>query len=287
MRVSRHSWRRGNRSTEASEMMEQPKYSTILYSKEASVATITLNRPDRLNTFTPEMNREIVEAFKAAEKDTDVRCIILTGAGKAFCAGEDLTNLKAVYESDQNPSLGEELKARHNPMILRIYSADKPVIAAVNGAAAGAGLSMALACDLRIASEKASFHEAFIRVGLAPDSGFSYFLPRLIGMAKAKEFAYFGEGMNANEAERLGIVNKVVPAEDLTKVSQEWASKLSQGATAAIGLTKRAFNRSFVTELPEALQYEAYLQEMASRTNDHREGVKAFYGKRQPTFKGA
>lgn len=266
--------------------MEEQTYSTILYSKEASVVTVTLNRPDRLNTFTPEMNREIVDAFKTAEKDVSVRCIILTGAGKAFCAGEDLTNLKAIYESDQNPSLGDELKARHNPMILKIYTAGKPVIAAINGAAAGAGLSMALACDLRIASEKASFHEAFVKVGLAADSGFSYFLPRLIGMAKAKEFAYFGEGLNAAEAERLGIVNKVVPAEDLPKVSLEWASKLAQGATAAIGLTKRAFNRSFVTELPEALEYEAYLQEMASRTGDHKEGVKAFYEKRQPNFKG-
>ena len=232
------------------------------------------------------MNREIVEAFKIAEKDPDVRCIILTGAGKAFCAGEDLTNLKGVYESNQNPSLGDELKARHNPMILKIYSTNKPVIAAINGAAAGAGLSMALACDLRIASEKASFHEAFIKVGLAPDSGFSYFLPRLIGMAKAKEFAYFGEGIDATQAERLGIVNKAVAAEELAKVSQEWASKLAHGATTAIGLTKRAFNRSFVTELPEALQYEAYLQEMASRTKDHKEGVKAFYEKRQPAFKG-
>ncbi len=266
--------------------MEQQKYSTILYAKEASIASVTLNRPDRLNTFTPEMNREIVDAFKTAEKDASVRCIILTGAGGAFCAGEDLTNLKTIYESDQNPSLGDELKARHNPMILKIYSTEKPVIAAINGAAAGAGLSMALACDLRLASEKASFHEAFIKVGLAPDSGFSYFLPRLIGMAKAKEFAYFGGGIDAQEAERLGIVNRVVPAEELMKVTREWASKLSQGATAAIGLTKRAFNRSFVTELPEALEYEAYLQEMASRTADHKEGVNAFYEKRQPSFKG-
>lgn len=267
-------------------MIEVQNFSTILYAKESSVATVILNRPDRLNTFTPEMNREIVDAFKTAEKDASVRCIILTGAGKAFCAGEDLTNLKAIYESNQNPSLGDELKSRHNPMILKIYSTEKPVIAAINGAAAGAGFSMALACDLRIASEKASFHEAFVKVGLAPDSGFSYFLPRLIGMAKAKEFAYFGEGLNANDAERLGIVNKVVPAGDLLRVSKEWASKLADGATTAIGLTKRAFNRSFVTELPEALEYEAYLQEMASRTNDHKEGVKAFYEKRQPNFKG-
>ncbi len=268
-------------------MIEHQEYSTILYTKEALVATVTLNRPERLNTFTPEMNREVVDAFKTAERDADVRCIILTGAGKAFCAGEDLTNLKTIYDSDQTPSLGEELRARHNPMILKIYSSSKPVIGAINGAAAGAGLSLALACDLRISSEKASFHEAFVKVGLAPDSGFSYLLPRLIGMAKAKEFAYFGEGIDAKEAERLGIVNKVVPAEDLLRVTHEWASKLSHGATAAIGLTKRAFNRSFVTELPEALEYEAYLQEMASRTSDHKEGVKAFYEKRQPTFKGA
>lgn len=267
-------------------MLEQPNYASILYSREASVATVTLNRPDRLNTFTPTMTKEIVDAFKIAEKDPEVRCIILTGAGKAFCAGEDLTNLKAIYESDQNPSLGEELRARHNPMILKIYSVDKPVIAAINGAAAGAGLSLALACDLRIASEKASFHEAFVRVGLAPDSGFSYFLPRIIGMTRAKEFAYFGEGIDANEAERLGIVNRVVPPEELMNVTHEWASKLSQGATKAIGLTKRAFGRSFVADLPEALEYEAYLQEMASRTSDHREGVKAFYEKRQPSFKG-
>ncbi len=267
-------------------MTAEIKYSTILYTREGSVATLTLNRPDRLNTFTPEMNREIADAFKLAEKDSDVRCIILTGAGKAFCAGEDLTNLKAIYESGQSLSLGEELKVRHNPMILRVHSIEKPVIAAVNGAVAGAGLSLALACDLRIASEKASFHEAFVRVGLAPDSGFSYFLPRLIGMAKTKEFAYFGEGIDAKEAEHLGIVNRVVPSEELMKVAREWASKLAQGATRAIGLTKRAFNRSFVTDLPEALDYEAYIQEMASRTQDHKEGVKAFYEKRQPSFKG-
>lgn len=268
-------------------MSGEAKFTTILYAKEDSVATVTLNRPDRLNAFTPEMNREIVDAFKLAEKDSEVRCIILTGAGKAFCAGEDLTNLKAVYESDQSPSLGRELKARHNPMILKVYSIEKPVIAALNGAAAGAGLSLALACDLRIASEKASLHEAFVRVGLAPDSGFSYSLPRLIGMAKAKEFAYFGEGIDAREAERLGLVNRVVAPEELMKVTREWASKLAQGATRAIGLTKRAFNRSFVTDLPEALDYEAYLQEMASQTGDHKEGIRAFYEKRQPSFKGA
>ncbi len=268
-------------------MSDESKFTTILYAKEGGVATVTLNRPDRLNAFTPVMNKEIEDAFKMAEKDAEVRSVILTGAGKAFCAGEDLTNLKPIYESEQSPSLGKELQARHNPMILRVYSLEKPVIAAVNGAAAGAGMSLALACDLRIASEKASFHEAFVRVGLAPDSGFSYFTPRLIGIAKAKEFAYFGEGIDAKEAERIGIVNRVVPPEELMKAAREWGSKLAQGPTRAIALTKRAFNRSFVTELPEALEYEAYLQEMASRSHDHREGVRAFYEKRQPVFKGA
>lgn len=268
-------------------MAESEAYKTILFSTEGPVATVTLNRPDRLNAFTREMNREIVDALNVAERDSEVRSIILTGAGKAFCAGEDLTNLKAIYESDKSPSLGNELRNRHNPMIMRVYSVEKPVIAAVNGAAAGAGLSLALACDFRLASDKAGFYEAFIRVGLAPDSGASYFLPRLVGMSKAKEFAYFGDGIDAKEAERIGLINKVVPHDELLKAAHEWADRLAKGPTKAIALTKRSFSRSFVTELQEALDYEAYMQEMAAQSSDHREGVKAFYEKRQPSFKGS
>jgi 2-(1,2-epoxy-1,2-dihydrophenyl)acetyl-CoA isomerase len=256
-------------------------YETILYGKENGVATITLNRPQALNAFTPQMNAELQAVLKDADEDPGVRCFLITGAGRAFCAGQDLKG----RTRDQRGSLGESLREKYNPMILRIRRTEKVVLAAVNGVAAGAGCNLALACDLRIASEEARFIEAFVRVGLAPDCGGSLFLPRLVGLSKAMELFLLGEPVDAQEALRIGLVAKVVPPTALAKTAREMAERLARGPR-SIGLIKRAVNRAFLSELESQLEYEAYLQEIAGRSADYDEGVRAFLEKRTPVFTG-
>lgn len=268
-------------------MTEQKVYSKILYAKSAGVATLTLNRPEVLNAIDEEMGKEIRNVLKDIERDSEVRSIIVTGSGRAFSAGEDIQALRSQYEREEDPALGDRLRTKYNPIISKIREIAKPFIAAVNGAAAGAGASIAYSCDLRIASDRASFIQAFIRVGLAPDSGSSYFLPRLVGMAKAMEMSLLGEPIGAEEAAKIGLVNKVVPADQLLQAAGEWAAKLAQGPAQAIGLTKRALNRSAFAQLQDGLEYEAYLQAIAARTQDHREAVRAFLEKRQPKFTGS
>ncbi len=256
-------------------------YETILYEKQDGVAKITLNRPQALNAFTPEMNRELQEILKDADEDKSIRCFLITGAGRAFCAGQDLKG----RTPDQKGSLGESLRTRYNPIILRLRRTEKIVLAAVNGVAAGAGCNLALACDLRIASEEAKFIQAFVRVGLAPDSGGSYMLPRLVGLGKALELLLLGEPVDAREALRIGLVAKVVPASELPGAALEVAERLAQGPRST-GLIKRALNRAMLSDLESQLEYEAYLQEIAGRSADYDEGVRAFLEKRQPVFKG-
>lgn len=256
-------------------------YETILYEKQSGVATITLNRPQALNAFTSQMNSEFMSALRDAEKDGEIRSIVITGAGRAFCAGQDLK----ARSREQRGSLGQSLREKYNPIILRLRDMEKIVLAAVNGIAAGAGCNLALACDLRIASEEARFIQAFVKVGLAPDCGGSFFLPRLVGLGKAMELFLLGEPLDAREALRLGLVTKVVSANQLPRTAREIAEKLARGPR-SIGLIKRAVNRTLKVELENQLEYEASLQEIAGRTTDFDEGVQAFLEKRAPVFTG-
>jgi 2-(1,2-epoxy-1,2-dihydrophenyl)acetyl-CoA isomerase len=261
-------------------------YETILYEVSDGVATVTLNRPDVLNALTEKMLTELGDALRKVERDAAAKAVLLTGAGRAFCAGQDLKSIQDGYRAEgEVPSFGAILRERYSPLILRMRQMEKPVLAAVNGAAAGAGCSLALACDLILASEKASFMEIFVRVGLVPDSGSLFFLPRLVGTAKAMELCLTGDPVSAQDAERIGMVNRVVPHDDLLKTAMEWATRLALGPGKAIGLIKRGLNRSLSSDLGAMLEVEAQLQEIAGRTQDHREGVLAFLEKRKPSFK--
>jgi 2-(1,2-epoxy-1,2-dihydrophenyl)acetyl-CoA isomerase len=250
------------------------------------VCTITLDRPDTFNAFSDQLSRELNDALKQAERDADVRVVVITGAGKAFSSGQDLAELKERYVPGYVPKLSKDLHKRYNPIIKRICGMPKPVIAAVNGVAAGAGCSLALACDLRIVSEKASFMEVFVNVGLIPDSGSTYFLPRLVGHARAMELCCTGRKVGAEEALRIGLVNAVVPVDELAGAVAKQAGALAQMPARAIALTKRLLTRSMSNTLEEQLEAEAYDQETAGLTKDHMEGVLAFLEKRAPKFTG-
>lgn len=252
--------------------------------KESGVAWVTLNRPEVLNACDLGMLKRLQQVLKDASQDQSVRCVVLTGAGRAFCAGADLQSLNS-RGSGSELSLSEDLRGGFNPVILRIRNMDKPVVAMLNGVAAGAGMGLAFACDMRIMSESAKFVEAFAKVGLVPDSGATFFMPRLLGIAKAFELAFTGEGIDAKEAEKLGAVNRVVKPDELLNYTRELAERLARGPR-GIGLAKRAINRALYLDIESALDYEAYLQEIAGSTEDYKEGVSAFLGKRPPRFQG-
>jgi 2-(1,2-epoxy-1,2-dihydrophenyl)acetyl-CoA isomerase len=259
-------------------------YSTLLFEIDRGVLTITLNRPEVYNALNEAMKRELNDALKEAEKDSNVRCVVIRGSGdKAFCSGQDL---KEHAGKETRRSLKESLEKSYNPMIRKMRSMEKPIIGMINGVAAGAGLSIALACDMRIMADTAKLIEVFIRIALVPDSGSHWFLPRLVGMAKAFEYAALGNDITAAEAERVGLVNRVVPAAELEKATREIAEKLAHSPTKSIGLIKRTLNKSLSSDLDSLLDYEAYIQEIASLTEDHKEGVAAFLEKRAAQFKG-
>ncbi|WP_070119401.1 enoyl-CoA hydratase-related protein [Bacillus marinisedimentorum] len=255
-------------------------YETIRYELKGHVAEITLNRPDKLNAFTAQMNKEVTAAVKKASRDQGVRCLVITGAGRAFCAGQDLA------EVTDDMDHAEVIRSNYRPMILALSECEKPVVAAVNGTAAGAGMSLALACDFRLLSEKASFMEAFIHVGLVPDSGNLYYLPRLVGHAKALELAVLGEKISAQEAKEIGLATKVIAPETFEQETALFADKLAEMPTKAIGLIKRYLQESWETDLDGMLEKEAYAQRIAGQSADHREGVASFLGKRKPAFQG-
>jgi 2-(1,2-epoxy-1,2-dihydrophenyl)acetyl-CoA isomerase len=247
-----------------------------------SVATITLDRPDALNALTVPLKEELLAAFVRVGDDSAIRSVVLTGAGRAFCAGQDL---RERLEPDAAP-LEVEIRERYNPIILAMRRLEKPIVGAINGIAAGAGASLAFACDLRIAAEGASFLLAFARVGLVPDSGATWLLPRLVGSARAAELALVGEALSAADAERLGLVARVVPAEAVVAEAQAIAARLGAMAPRALALTKRALEASWTASLEEQLELEAELQGIAGATADHAEGIAAFLERRPPRFTG-
>jgi 2-(1,2-epoxy-1,2-dihydrophenyl)acetyl-CoA isomerase len=247
-----------------------------------AIATITLDRPDALNALTVAMKGELLAAFRSIARDRSVRSVVLTGAGRAFCAGQDL---RERLEPNAAP-LAVELRERYNPIIRAMRALDQPIVGAINGVAAGAGASLAFACDIRVAAEGASFLLAFGRIGLVPDSGATWLLPRLVGPAKAAELALLGEPFSAADAERFGLVARVVPAETLAEAARDAATRLASLAPKALALTKRALQRSWSVDLDEALEDEAFRQGLAGATADHQEGLAAFLEKRPPRFTG-
>ncbi|MFT5723160.1 MAG: 2-(1,2-epoxy-1,2-dihydrophenyl)acetyl-CoA isomerase [Bacteroidia bacterium] len=257
-------------------------YSCIKYEIIGGVANITLNRPDVFNAFNDAQSYELQDALKQAKRDKQVRVIVLTGAGKAFCSGQDL---KAIAGAE-NRSLRDSLDKRYNPIIKAMRSMPKPIIGKINGVAAGAGCSLALACDYVIASEYASFIEVFVNVGLVLDSGSSYFLPRLVGSARAFEMATMGSKVKAPQALDWGIINKVVPADELDSATAEITTYYENAPTKAVALMKQMINKSFHSDLNTMLEYEACCQEIAGNSADYKEGVGAFNEKRKPTFTG-
>lgn len=255
----------------------------ILYEAADGVARITLNRPDVLNAITPELITAYGAAIERAGSDETVRAVLVTGAGRGFCAGADLNSSGSP---NRKMSSGELLRTLYHPAILGMRNMPKPIVTAVNGVAAGAGMSIALAGDIVLAGQSASFLQAFSKIGLVPDAGSTWFLPRLVGDARARALALLADRIPAEEARQMGMVWKVYPDEQLAAEAQALAARLAKMPTRAYGLIKAALNASGGNSLPDQLELEAGSQDIASKTEDFREGVQAFLQKRQPEFKG-
>lgn len=257
--------------------------SSITLKIENNVAFITLNRPDVFNSFNREMALNLQQRLDDCEKNDEVRAIVLTGNGKAFCAGQDL---KEVTSPELNPGFKAILEEHYNPIIERIRTIEKPIIGAVNGVAAGAGANIALACDIVVANEKASFIQAFSKIGLIPDSAGTFFLPRLIGFQKASALMMTGDKVDAVEAERIGMIYKYFSIDTFEEEVEKLAVKMAKMPTKGLGLTKRVLNQSLVNNLKEQLALESKYQIEAAQTEDYSEGVNAFVEKRRPNFIG-
>ncbi|MFJ2028936.1 enoyl-CoA hydratase-related protein [Streptosporangium sp. NPDC087985] len=256
----------------------------VLYSVDDAVATIVLDRPEAMNSLTVRMKVELLEALTRASQAYAVRAVLLTGAGRAFCVGQDLNEHAAALEA--GAGLNDTVRTHYNPIIRTVTEMGKPVIAAVNGVAAGAGASLAFACDLRIAADRAKFMMAFAGIGLAPDSGASWTLQRLVGPARAAELLLLGEPCDAARALELGLVSKVVPADELAAEARALAVRLAQGPTSAYAATKRALGFAANSSLSDALAMEADLQDACAKTADHRNATFAFLNKKRPVFEG-
>ena len=255
-------------------------FETIRYEVKDGIAWLYLNRPEKLNAFIAQMNWEVKEAIKAATFNDQVRCIVITGEGRAFCSGQDLA------EVDENMDHGQVLRDHYGPMMKQIRQCEKPIVAAINGVAAGAGFSLALACDFRLVSEHGSFINAFIHVGLIPDSGNLYYLTQLLGHAKALELSILGEKVSAADAVSLGLASRVIPSDKWEEDVSDFATVLASSPTKAIGLIKRSLKAITTLSFEDYLELEAQGQRIAGLTNDHREGVTAFMEKRKPVFSG-
>jgi 2-(1,2-epoxy-1,2-dihydrophenyl)acetyl-CoA isomerase len=255
--------------------------SSVLYEFDDSVATITLDRPDSLNALTAEVKEDLLQALRQAQ---EARAIVLTGTGRAFSVGQDLR--EHADNLAKGKGLDDTVRRHYNPIVLALREAPAPVVAAVNGVAAGAGAAFALACDLRVFSERASMSMAFTKIGLSADSGISWTLPRLVGQARATEMLMLGDTVTAQQALELGIANRVVPADEVASTAQELAHRLAHGPTTAYGALKGALAYSSVLKLEEALELEARLQEECASTEDHMAATRAFLDKEEPTFIG-
>lgn len=258
------------------------EYQTLQVEQQENVLTVGLNRP-KANAFNHLMVDELLDILKQTEKDASVRCVVLTGCGSFFSTGHDVG---FIAEADASISYREHLERTYNRLIRSMHRMAKPIVGAINGPAAGAGLGVALATDMRWAGKSASFIFGFTRIGLTADAGTSLMLPLLIGLSRAMEMAFTNQPLSAEEALEFGLVSRVVDDEELKSEVAELAASIANGPTASLGLTKRGFNRAMLRALSDTLEYEGYLQELASRTADHKEGVAAFLGKRPPNFEG-
>jgi 2-(1,2-epoxy-1,2-dihydrophenyl)acetyl-CoA isomerase len=261
-------------------------YEQLIVDRDGAVATVRLNNAARLNALSPTMTAELLDALTELGNDDGARAIILTGEGRGFSAGADLSALQEPYLKGERPRLSFFLKEGYNKLIPLLAETPKPVVAAINGVVAGAGNSLALACDFRIASDQASFTTAFVKIGLIPDAGSCYLLPRTVGMARALELALLSDRIDAATALSLGLVTRVVPADDLLQEAHALAARLAELPTTAIALTKRTFSEASRLTLAETMDREAEVQDEAAATDDHIEGVLAFLDKRQPVFTG-
>ena len=259
-------------------------HETILFEKAGGVADIALNRSKKLNAFDGAMHEEFYAALEDAAADDEVRCVVLRGEGRGFSAGADLAGI--LEGSGGDPDLGEYLRNTYSRLVKRMVSMEKPIVASLHGPVYGAGVGIALACDLRVAAESTKFSVAFIKIGLMPDAGVSFFLPRVVGIGRALQMSMLGDPVEADEALRIGLVNKVVPDEKLSEETAALASRLAAMPTAALGRTKRALYASFEDDLETVLEREAEGQTLCGYTEDHKEGVQAFFEKREARFTG-
>ena len=261
-------------------------YECLLYETKDGIATLTLNRPERLNALGGTLRDDLLDAIGRASGDADVRVIIITGAGKGFCSGGDVKAMAERRQSGESRPVLEKIAPSRDRTLLAMRDAPQPIIAAVNGAAAGAGMNLALGCDIRLASTAAKFSQAFVRRGLHPDWGGTYFLPRVVGVAKAAELIFTGALIDAAEALRLGIVSAVYPPDELLPAAHALARTIADGPPLAIRLAKRAIYHSLDTDLRGALEFETFAQNACYETEDAAEGARAFVEKRAPVFKG-
>jgi 2-(1,2-epoxy-1,2-dihydrophenyl)acetyl-CoA isomerase len=259
---------------------------TVSLSRDGAAAWIRLDRPATLNALDAAAKQALLDALAEVAEDPAVRVVALTGSGRAFCVGQDLRELASLYEGGSTPDFRTRLEEHYNPIVRLLTGMPKPTVACVNGVAAGAGLSLALACDLRLASSAATFALAFTGIGLIPDAGSTWHLPRIVGLGPALELALLGERVDAGDALRLGLVSRVWPAETFADEAAATVARLAAGATGAYGLTKRLLRENLGRDLPDALDAEAAAQAKAGASADHREGVAAFLAKRPPTFSG-
>lgn len=260
-------------------------YNNIEFVLEDGAAILTFNRPDSLNSFNAEMHAEVREALKEVKKNPEVRALVITGNGRGFCAGQDLSD-RNVAPGTEAPNLGESIEKNYNPMIRSIRALEMPVICAVNGVAAGAGANIALACDIVFAAKSAKFIQAFCKIGLIPDSGGTWTLPHTVGQARAMALSMLGDRLTAEDAEKIGMIWKAVDDEAVKETAIATAKDLATQPTKGLALIKRAIQASATNSLDEQLDLERDLQTIAGRTEDYREGVAAFMEKRQPSFKG-
>ncbi|WP_406437070.1 enoyl-CoA hydratase-related protein [Streptomyces sp. NBC_00631] len=259
---------------------------TVRYVTAERVAHLTLDRPDALNALTPGQRDHVIHLLAAASADPEIGAVVITGTGRGFCAGADLRGSGTATAERVPGDVARTIRLGAQRLVAAVLDCEKPVIAAVNGTAAGLGVHLALACDLVLAAESARFIEVFVRRGLVPDGGGAYLLPRLIGPHRAKELMFFGDALSAPEAERLGLVNRVVPDEELPKTAREWAARLAAGPTRALALTKQLVNASLDSDRASAFAAEAAAQEINMTTRDAQEGVRAFVERRSPGFQG-